>query len=203
MPRGPTPERWRATGPCTVQGRCRACGGMAAAAGPASRESLTDASRTRRAALERTAFVFGKTAPHPGVLTGFQGKLEAYIHDLTTLAHSLGLLNLGDRRARVPNREKQLGIFREARSAVAPIHRHSLFPVHRARAVASVRWCQWPEGPSSGMNRRRIWRLAMRYTPVFFPPHGPRTRSLGGALRGSSHTAPPPCRTAPRARAVI
>ena len=87
----------------------RACGGLSWRGG-------------RGAALESATLVLGEAAPDARVLTGLDGPLEARVHDVATTAHSLGLVDLEDRRTRVADREEQLGVFIKAGCAVTPIH---------------------------------------------------------------------------------
>ena len=61
------------------------------------------------AALEGAALVLGEAAPDAGVLTGLQRPREAGLDDLAATADRLGLLDLDQRRAGVPDREEQLG----------------------------------------------------------------------------------------------
>src|SRR5689334_118685 len=97
-------ERWR-------QGRrgmgCRASAG-AAGAGVAP--------------LQGAALVLGHAAPDAGILAGLDGPLQADVHHFAAAAHSLGLLDLQDRWAGVPDGEEQLRVLFEAGSAVAPVH---------------------------------------------------------------------------------
>src|SRR5918994_5809636 len=101
------------------------------------------------AALEGAALVLGHAAPDAGVLTGLDGPLQAGFEDLATAADGLGLLDLSDCRAGVPDGEEQLGILVEAGSAVAPVHEGFSL----SRVVLSVRapaggWLRTPENAS-------------------------------------------------------
>ena len=81
------------------------------------------AASTIALALERAAFFFGHAAPDAGVLTSFQGPLQAIIGDRAAVAHQLCLRHLGQRWAGVANWEKQFWIFVAADCFVAPIRR--------------------------------------------------------------------------------
>jgi len=89
---------------------------------PFVRAGSAGATLAGRAALERAALVLGQTAPDARVLTGLDGPLEARVDDRAAAADSLGLVDLQQRRAGVPDGEEQLGVLVETRCAVAPIH---------------------------------------------------------------------------------
>ena len=99
----------------------RACGSPARR-GRACGAGSAGATGAGVAALEGAALVLGHAAPDTGVLAGLDGPLQAGVDHLTPAADGLGLLDLSDRRAGVPNREEQLGVLVEAGSAVAPVH---------------------------------------------------------------------------------
>ena len=79
-------------------------------------------SRSRGAALQRPALVLTQTAPDTMILTSFQRPLQACVSNLASPADLLGLFNLENGRASVPNREEQLRIFVQTGGLVAPIH---------------------------------------------------------------------------------
>jgi hypothetical protein len=78
--------------------------------------------RSRGAALQRPALVLTQTAPDTMILTCFQRPLQACVSDVASPADLLGLFNLEEGRAGVPDREEQLWILIQAGGPMAPIH---------------------------------------------------------------------------------
>jgi hypothetical protein len=87
-----------------------------ATAGSASATSASVAS------LESATLVLGQATPHAGVLTRVERPAKARLDDRATTANGLGLLDLKDRGAGVPDREEQLRVLLEAGSLMAPVH---------------------------------------------------------------------------------
>jgi hypothetical protein len=79
-------------------------------------------SRSCGATLQRSPFVFAKTAPNTMILTSFQRPLQACVSDFASPADLLGLFYLEKGRAGIPNREEQLRVLVQASGPVAPIH---------------------------------------------------------------------------------
>jgi len=95
---------------------------MAATASISEACSSAGAAAAGSAALERAPFILRQTAPHAKILPRLNGPFQACLNDLATTADRLGLFDLKESRAGVPNREEQLGVFIQAGSAIAPSH---------------------------------------------------------------------------------
>src|SRR5690606_8625309 len=74
------------------------------------------------APLERAALVLAHAAPDTAVLAGFQGPLTAGGAYGAATAYFLGFFDLNQCRARIADREEELGVFVTAGSVVAPVH---------------------------------------------------------------------------------
>src|SRR3954463_6090629 len=72
--------------------------------------------------LQRASLVLGKPAPHTRILSGVECPTKAGLDDVAASADGLGLLDLEDCRAGVPDREEELGVLVEAGCRVAPVH---------------------------------------------------------------------------------
>ena len=97
-----------------------------------SRSDVAASPQAGIAALESAALIFGETAPHAGILTGFEGPAQAFVDDAAATADNLGFLDLHQRRAGVTDREEQLRVFVTAGTLVAPVHAdHSIRRGHR------------------------------------------------------------------------
>jgi len=56
------------------------------------------------------------------ILTGFERPLQALFAHVATPTDELGFFDLENGRASVSDREEELGVFVEARAAMAPVH---------------------------------------------------------------------------------
>jgi hypothetical protein len=74
------------------------------------------------AALESATLILRQAAPDSSILTGFDCPLQAGVDNFATTANGFCLFDLKERWPSVPDWEKQLWVFFEARGAVTPIH---------------------------------------------------------------------------------
>ena len=84
--------------------------------------ALGRASRACRASFERSAFILAKPPPDARILIGIKSVLKAVFGDRAMRAHRLRSVNLVNRWAGIPHWEKELGIHRQARCLVSPVH---------------------------------------------------------------------------------
>jgi hypothetical protein len=74
------------------------------------------------ATLERATLIFAETAPDAMILAGFERPLQALFAHVATTTDELGFFDLENGGAGVSDREEELGVFVEARAAMAPVH---------------------------------------------------------------------------------
>jgi hypothetical protein len=65
---------------------------------------------TRIAASESTPLIVGQSAPDSVIFAGLHSPAQTALHDLTAMAHDLGLFDLAKGGAGVPDGEEQLGV---------------------------------------------------------------------------------------------
>ena len=96
-------------------------------------------------ALQRPPLVLAESAPDTMILPCFQRPLQACVSDVASPADLLGLLDLEQGRASVPDREEQLRVLVQTGGLMAPIHgvtHSSLVARDPGRAPA----CWWKPG---------------------------------------------------------
>src|SRR5699024_11289661 len=93
---------------------------------------------------------------------GLEREREPCRLGVAALAHRLRLLDLGDRRSSIPDREEQLGIMLEALGMVAPVHRLSLFPERPATPVRRSAARLVPDGTVSDLQLHNTDRKSTR-----------------------------------------
>src|SRR5215472_10831740 len=72
--------------------------------------------------LVSTPFVFAHAAPHARILSALHRPLQAGLDHRAAQAHTLGLVDLEQRRAGVSDGEEQFRIYLTAGGVVAPVH---------------------------------------------------------------------------------
>ena len=106
---------------------------------PRSSCHLGSATCSGSATFERATLVFAQPAPHPRILVGVQGVLEAVLGDRAVGADGLCAVYLVDRRSGVSHREKKLWIHCEARCFISPVQGCLLcIPKHASQKLL---WC--------------------------------------------------------------